>query len=179
MGNIRSNFDLSSSLLAQTNWLKKFLSNFFQKVGAVWSAQLHIRSFLFHSFSLGLFFQRKAAKKSWYLRIVPQTIATAHLLSTFSLRKQPQRKSSQKEKGVFSPARRAVTFLRKSNQKTFLIVRSVLTQCSLNPNLATYVTRTDYCARAKLHLNAGSGCGLFSTIIYFLKKHLTNSKSVL
>jgi hypothetical protein len=51
----------------------------------------------FVSFSLGLFLQRKAAKESWYLKIVPQTITTAYLLSTFSLKPEAQRKSSQKE----------------------------------------------------------------------------------
>ena len=40
----------------------------------------------FVSFSLGLFLQRKAAKESWHLKIVPQTLTTAYLLSTFSLK---------------------------------------------------------------------------------------------
>ena len=40
----------------------------------------------FVSFSLGLFLQRKAAKKSLYLKIAPQTLTTAYLLSTFSLK---------------------------------------------------------------------------------------------
>jgi hypothetical protein len=46
---------------------------------------------------LRLFSQRKAAKESWYLKIVPQTLTTAYLLFTFSLKPEAQRKSSQKE----------------------------------------------------------------------------------
>jgi len=56
-----------------------------------------ISAFSFVSFSLGLHRQRKAAKECWYLKIVPLILTTSHQLSTFSLTKQTQRKSSQKE----------------------------------------------------------------------------------
>ena len=73
-------------------------------------------AFSFVIFSLGLFFQRKAAKWLWYLWLVPPTLATSCLKSTFSLRKYSplfscltyvshlltqnrKRKSSQKEMG--------------------------------------------------------------------------------
>ena len=80
-------------------------------------------AFLFHSFSLRLFRQRKAAEKSWYEYLVPLTMIRVYRLSAFSFEEvAPKEKAPQKEKGRMSPARRAVTFLRKSNQKTFLFV---------------------------------------------------------
>ena len=55
-------------------------------------------------------------------------MTTAYRLSAFSFEEiAPKEKALQKENGVLSPARRAVTFLRKSNQKTFLIVWLVRT----------------------------------------------------
>jgi hypothetical protein len=74
-------------MLARTKRLKKFLRSFFQKAteGAGRVALHHGISFV--SFSLCLFWQRKAAKESWYLRIVPQIITNALPLPTFSLTK--------------------------------------------------------------------------------------------
>ena len=57
-------------------------------------------AFLFHSFSLRLYLQRKAAKKFWYEYLVPQTVATAYRLSAFSFEEiAPKEKALQKEKG--------------------------------------------------------------------------------
>jgi hypothetical protein len=41
--------------------------------------------------------KEKASNKFWYLKTVPLTIATTSFLSTFSLKPEAQRKSSQKE----------------------------------------------------------------------------------
>ena len=70
----------------------------------------------FVSFSLCLLQQRKAAKESWYLKIVPLTLITAYLLSLFLLKQEAQKKKLCKKKMPFfayaagAAARRAPTF---------------------------------------------------------------------
>ena len=99
-----------------------FKSDRSTRSGAVKGAQ-PLLGISFVSFSLCLLWQRKAAKKSWYVYLVPLTMTRIYHLSAFSFEEiAPKEKALQKENGVLSPARRAVTFLRKSNQKTFLIV---------------------------------------------------------
>ena len=97
-----SNFDLSRTMFVQA---RRLFCVAFSKATALRVAaparRERDRPFLFHSFSLGLHGQRKAAKKSWYSKIVPQTIAIAYLSSTFSLGQEPQIKSSQKETAFF------------------------------------------------------------------------------
>ena len=89
-------------------------------------------------FSLCLFLQRKAAKEFWWLRIVPQTIAIAYLLSLFLFEEEaPKEKALQKENGRIRGAARSTPrqLFEKSWIKTFLSPWFVRTTCALNPNL--------------------------------------------
>ena len=98
-----SNFDLSSTLFART---RRLFCPLFQKWLSTSSGACRVgkSAFLFHSFSLRLFCERKAAKESWYEYLVPLTMATAYRLSTFSLKPEAQRKSSQKEMPIIAQA---------------------------------------------------------------------------
>ena len=84
--------------------IKKFLSNFFQKVGGGYGASSPVFSVSFVSFSLRLFSQRKAAKDFCY----------QDLLDAFSFEvKGPKEKALQKENAVFACAAGGYFFEKK------------------------------------------------------------------
>ena len=100
----------------------------------------------FVSFSLGLFFQRKAAKEFWCLKIVTPTLITAHLLSLFLLRQEAplscltyvshllrkieSEKALQKENAVFCANAARATAFEKAVQNNRSLCANIVTDKS-------------------------------------------------
>ena len=101
---LASNFDLSSTLLAQTKRLKKFSSTFFKRwrgYGA--SSPVFAISFLPSFFLCGYTAKEKSVINTNYL-LIPR------LFSRFSLEKEAQRKANKRKGRFCAHAARATAF---------------------------------------------------------------------